>query len=66
MALTANSTALNLQGGMVDIEMIKEVCGCLVQKVVGTAGWHDQMGGQDIFGGAGGPDMEIMNALHSR
>ena len=66
MADAGDITAFNLQGGVVDVEMMAQVFVGLVQKVVGAARRHDQVGGQDIFRGTGRPDMQIMNALHSR
>ena len=49
---------------MLNVEMVVQVFGGLVQKLVVSARFHHQVGGQDIFRGAGCPDVKVMQALH--
>ena len=50
---------------MLNVEMVVQVFGGLVQKLVVSARFHHQVGGQDIFRGAGCPDVKVMQALVS-
>lgn len=53
-----------LQGGVVDIKVMAQMLGGLVEKNVIAARWHDQMGGEYCFRSAGRPDVQIVDALH--
>lgn len=64
MADAAYVLPFNLNGGVVDCKVVVEMFGGLVQKGIIAACWHDQMSCQNVFRGAGRPDMEIVDALH--
>lgn len=63
---SADIASLNLDGRVVNIEIMMKTLGCLVQKFVTAAIRHNQVSGKDVFGGACRPDMEIVDTFHSR
>ena len=66
MTASAYVFPFDLEGGVVDCKLMAQMLGGLVQKGVIAALGHDQVGGENVFRGAGRPDMEIVDALHPR
>lgn len=64
MANSISIALFDLQGGMVDIEMMAQIFRCLVEEGIVASEGHDQMRCQDVFRGAGGPDVQVMDADH--
>jgi hypothetical protein len=66
MAAAIHILYFYLQGGVMDLKLVAQMFGGLVQKGIIAALWHDQMSGEHGFRSAGRPDMEIVDALYPR
>ena len=62
----ADIALLDLDGGVVNGKIMQEIFGGPVQEIIAPSIRHNQVGSEHVFGRARRPDMQIMDALHSR